>query len=87
MGENGGPSLRQKEKRRSAKSDVSKVSFPDTGKITNQEKQEEKPLIQELAKGLKKIVRTQKNQYRQYVVHRTVSNNSSIKYCWALLCK
>ena len=43
VGENGGPSLHQKEKCRSAKSDVSKVSFPDTGKITNQEKQEEKP--------------------------------------------
>ena len=33
--ESGAPSLLQKEKRRSAKSDVSKVLFPDIGKITN----------------------------------------------------
>ena len=35
MGENGASSLLQKEKRESAKSDISKVLFPDTGKITN----------------------------------------------------
>ena len=35
VGESGAPSLLQKEKRRSAKSDVSKVLFPDIGKITN----------------------------------------------------
>ena len=35
VGENSPPSRFLKEKRRSAKSDVSKVLFPDTGKITN----------------------------------------------------
>ena len=35
VGECETPSLLQKEKRRSAKSDVSKVLFPDIGKITN----------------------------------------------------
>ena len=35
VGESEAPSLFQKEKRRSAKSDVSKVIFPDIGKITN----------------------------------------------------
>ena len=35
MGESETLSLLQKEKRRSAKSDVSKVLFPDIGKITN----------------------------------------------------
>ena len=35
VGERGAPSLLQKEKRESAKSDVSKVLFPDIGKITN----------------------------------------------------
>ena len=35
VGESGAPSLLQKEKRRSAKSEVSKVLFPDIGKITN----------------------------------------------------
>ena len=35
VGESGGPSLLQKEKRRSAKFDISKVLFPDIGKITN----------------------------------------------------
>ena len=35
VGESGAPSLLQKEKRRSAKFDVSKVLFPDIGKITN----------------------------------------------------
>ena len=34
--ESGAPSLLQKEKRRSAKSEVSKVLFPDIGKINNQ---------------------------------------------------
>ena len=38
MGKSGGaPSLLQKEKRGSAKSDVPKVLFPDIGKITNLE--------------------------------------------------
>ena len=36
VGECETPSLLQKEKRWSAKSDVSKVLFPDIGKITNQ---------------------------------------------------
>ena len=35
VGESSAPLLRQKEKRGSAKSDVSKVLFPDIGKITN----------------------------------------------------
>ena len=35
VGESGAPSLLQKEKRRSAKFDVSKVLFPDIGKVTN----------------------------------------------------
>ena len=35
VGESKAPSLLQKEKRRSAKSDVLKVLFPDIGKITN----------------------------------------------------
>ena len=35
VGESGAPSLLQKEKRKSAKFDVSKVLFPDIGKITN----------------------------------------------------
>ena len=35
VGENTPPSLFLDEKRRSAKSDVSKVLFPDIGKITN----------------------------------------------------
>ena len=35
VGENGAPSLLQKEKHRSAKYEVSKVLFPDIGKITN----------------------------------------------------
>ena len=35
MGESEAPSLFQKEKRRSAQSDVSKVLFPDIGKITH----------------------------------------------------
>ena len=35
VGESGAPSLLQKEKRRPAKSEVSKVLFPDIGKITN----------------------------------------------------
>ena len=35
VGENSPPSRFLKEKRRSAKSDVSKVLFPDIGKITN----------------------------------------------------
>ena len=35
VGESEAPSLLQKEKRRSAKSDVSKKLFPDIGKITN----------------------------------------------------
>ena len=35
VGESETPSLLQKEKRRSAKSDVSNVLFPDIGKITN----------------------------------------------------
>ena len=35
VGESGAPSLPQKEKRRSAKFDISKVLFPDIGKITN----------------------------------------------------
>ena len=38
VGESGAPSLLQKEKRRSAKSDVSKVLFSDIGKITNRKK-------------------------------------------------
>ena len=37
VGESEAPSLLQKEKRRSAKSDVSKKLFPDIGKITNWE--------------------------------------------------
>ena len=36
MGERSAPPPFQKEKRGSAKSDVSKVLFPDIGKITNQ---------------------------------------------------
>ena len=36
MGERSAPSPFQKEKRGSAKSDISKVLFPDIGKITNQ---------------------------------------------------
>ena len=35
MGENSAQSLVQREKHGSAKSDVSKILFPDTGKITN----------------------------------------------------
>ena len=35
VGESGAPSLLQKEKRRSAKFDVSEVLFPDIGKVTN----------------------------------------------------
>ena len=35
VGESGAPSLLQKENRRSAKFDVSKVLFPNIGKITN----------------------------------------------------
>ena len=35
VGESEAPSLLQKKKRRSAKSDVLKVLFPDIGKITN----------------------------------------------------
>ena len=35
MGERSAPSPLQKEKRGSAKSDASKVLFPDIGKITN----------------------------------------------------
>ena len=35
VGESGAPSRLQKENRRSAKFDVSKVLFPDIGKITN----------------------------------------------------
>ena len=35
VGKSEAPSLLQKEKRRSAKSDVLKVLFPDIGKITN----------------------------------------------------
>ena len=38
MGESEAPSLLQKEVRRSAKSDVSKVLFPDIGKITNRQR-------------------------------------------------
>ena len=37
MGESEGPSQIQKEKRRSAKSDVLKVLFPDMEKITNRQ--------------------------------------------------
>ena len=35
MGESGLPTLLQKEQRKSVKSDVPKVLFPDIGKITN----------------------------------------------------
>ena len=35
VGEGGAPPLLQKEKRRPAKFDVSKMLFPDIGKITN----------------------------------------------------
>ena len=38
MGERSAPSPFQKDKRGSAKSDVSKVLFPDIGKITNRAK-------------------------------------------------
>ena len=41
VGESEVPSLLQKEKRRSSKSGVSKVLFPDIGKITNRGKKRE----------------------------------------------